>query len=178
MNSSTPKAKISVKEITLFAMLVSLMYCGDVFLDALPNIHLVGVLTVVYTIAFRKKALIPIYLYVLLLMITNGFSIWTLPYLYIWTILWGIVMLLPKKMPIWFQWAVYPAVCALHGLSFGTLYAPAHAIFFGLNFEGMLAWIIAGLSFDITHAVGNLAGGLLIVPLKTFLIKLCKKARI
>lgn len=178
MSSSTQKAKISAKEIAVFAMLGALMFCGDVLLEALPNIHLVGVLTVVYTLVFRKKALIPIYLYVLLTIVLNGFNGWTMPYLYIWTILWGLVMLLPKRMPIWLQWIVYPSVCSLHGLGFGVLYAPAHAIMFGTNFEATVAWIASGFYFDVVHAIGNLAGGLLIIPLKNFLIKLCKKAKI
>lgn len=178
MNSSIPKAKLTVKEITLFAMLGAIMYCGDIFMEALPNIHLVGVLTVVYTLVFRKKALIPIYLYVFLTLLTSGFGMWSLPYLYIWLILWAMAIILPKNMPLWLKWIVYPFVCMLHGLSFGTLYAPAHALMFGLNFEGMLAWIISGLSFDLLHTVGNFAGGLLIVPLTRFLTVLCKKAKI
>jgi energy-coupling factor transport system substrate-specific component len=66
-------------------------------------------------------------------------------------------------------------LCALHGLSFGTLYAPAHALMFGLSFQGMIAWIIAGLPFDLIHAAGNLAAGTMIVPLAALLKRLDKK---
>ena len=31
--------------------------------------------------------------------ITMGFGVWWVPYLYVWTVLWGMTMLLPKKMP-------------------------------------------------------------------------------
>lgn len=178
MNLFTPKAKLTVKEITLFAMLGAIMFCGDIFMEMLPNIHLVGVLTVVYTIVFRKKALIPMYLYVLLILLTSGFGMWSLPYLYVWLILWAIVMILPKNMPLWLQWCVYPFVCMLHGLSFGILYAPAQALMLGLNFEATVAWIVSGLGFDILHAVGNFAGGLLIIPLATLLKMLKKQAKI
>ena len=178
MNLSTQKVKFSIKEITVFALLGALMYLGDILMEALPNIHLVGVLTVVYTVVFRKKALVPIYIYVFITLLTNGFGVWSLPYLYIWTILWALTMLLPKKMPKWLQWIVYPFVCALHGIFFGVLYAPAHAIIMGLDFDGMLTWIFAGLTFDILHAIGNLAGGLMIVPLKDFLLKLKKQANV
>ena len=178
MSLSTQKAKISVKEITVFALLGALMYMGDILMEALPNIHLVGVLTVVYTLVFRKKALIPIYIYVFITLLTNGFGMWSLPYLYLWTVLWGIVMILPPQMPKWLQWIAYPLVCALHGIFFGTLYAPAHALMMGFDFKGMITWILAGLTFDFIHAVGNLAGGMLIVPLKDFLLKLKKQAKI
>lgn len=159
----------------LFAMLAAIMFCSKVVMEFLPNIHLLGVLTMVYTIVFRSKALIPIYGYVLLNGLYAGFSIWWVPYLYIWTILWGITMLLPKAMPKGVKAVVYPVVCALHGLAFGVLYAPAQAIMFGLNREQTLAWILSGVGFDLIHAIGNLAVGLLILPLSEVLTKLTRR---
>lgn len=156
----------------IFAMLAAIMFCSKLVMEALPNIHLLGMLTMVYTICFRKKALIPIYLYVLLNGVYAGFSMWWVPYLYIWTLLWGATMLLPRRMPRAVKCVVYPAVCALHGLLFGVLYAPAQALLFGLSFEGTLAWIAAGLPFDVIHGVGNLCVGLLIVPLSELLSRL------
>ena len=74
-------------------------------------------------------------------------------------------MLLPKKMPNKIQPVVYMAVCAAHGFLFGTLYAPAQAILYGLNFKGMIAWIIAGLPFDCIHGISNFCCGMLIMPI-------------
>ncbi len=144
-------------------------------MEALPNIHLLGTLTMTYTIAFRKKALIPIYVYVFINGLYAGFSMWWVPYTYIWTILWGITMLLPQKMPKSVKCVLYPIVCAMHGFAFGILYAPAQAVMFHLNFKQMLAWIAAGFPFDITHGIGNLIVGILIVPLSELLVKLTKK---
>ncbi|MGN1161812.1 MAG: hypothetical protein ACI4SX_06160, partial [Candidatus Fimenecus sp.] len=93
-----------------------------------------------------------------------------------WAVLWGVTMLLPKNMSKKIAVPVYAIVCALHGLLFGTLYAPAQAIMFGLNFKGMITWIIAGLPYDAIHAAGNLAAGLLIVPLSDALKMFQKKA--
>ena len=104
-----------------------------------------------------------------------GFSVWWIPYLYIWTILWAVVMILPKKMPKWLCYVVYPALCALHGLAFGILYAPAQAIMFKMSFEQAVAWVMAGVPFDIMHCIGNFAAGLLIVPLSDVLKKLVNK---
>jgi len=36
---------------------------------------------------------------------------------------------------------------------------------FGLDFQGMIAWIIAGIPFDITHGISNFFCGMLIVPI-------------
>ncbi len=162
-------------ELCIFAMLASLMFCSKVVMEALPNIHLLGMLTMVYTLVFRARALIPIYLYVFLNGIYGGFNAWWLPYLYIWTILWGITMLLPKSMPPQVGAVVYPVVCALHGLAFGVLYAPGQAQMYGLNPEQTLAWIVAGFPYDIAHMIGNFVAGLLILPLYRVLSKLVKR---
>ncbi len=145
-------------------MLGTLMYASKMLMELAPNIHLLGVFTIAFTVVYRKKALYPIYIYVLLNGIFSGFSAWWLPYLYIWTILWGAVMLLPKHMPKKIRPVVYMAVCAAHGFLFGTLYAPVQAILFGLNMQGTLAWIAAGLPFDFIHGVSNFFCGILIMP--------------
>jgi len=162
----------------VFAMLGTLMFCSKLVMQVLPNIHLVGMLVMVYTVVFRAKALIPIYLYILLEGIFGGFSPWWVPYLYVWTVLWGITMLLPRHMPKPVAAIVYPAVCCLHGLSFGILYAPAQALMYGLDLRGMLTWIAMGFSFDVTHAISNLCMGVLILPLSQLLKKLCRQTNI
>lgn len=163
---------MSVLELVVFAMLGTMMFCSKVLMEILPNIHLLGMFTMVFTLVFRKKALIPIYIYVLLNGLYAGFNVWWMPYLYIWTILWAVTMLLPKKMPKKVARIVYPIVCCLHGLAFGTLYAPAQALLFGMDLKQTVAWIIAGLPFDVVQGVGNLFAGLLILPLTDLLKKL------
>ena len=170
----TMKGKLTVREMALFGMLGALMFASKMLMEVLPNIHLLGMLTMLYTLVFRKKALIPLYLYILINGVYAGFSVWWLPYLYVWTVLWGVTMLLPKKMPRAVMCVVYPVVCCLHGLLFGVLYAPAQALLFGMNFQQTLAWIAAGFPFDVTHGISNLVMGLLIVPLRELLLKLLK----
>lgn len=163
--------KINIKETAVFGILIALMYSSKVILDALPNIHLIGVLIVAATAVFRKKALFVIYGFVLLTGLLSGFATWWIPYLYIWTVLWGMVMLIPKKTPEKFLPIVYMAVCSLHGFLYGVLYAPSQALIFGLDFNGMLTWILAGLPFDIIHGISNFICGLLIFPI----IKILKR---
>ena len=156
-------------------MLGTIMFCSKIVMEALPNIHLLGMLTIAYTVVFRTKALIPIYIYVMLNGIFAGFDVWWIPYLYIWAILWALTMLLPKKMPRWLAMIVYPLLCALHGLFFGALYAPVQALIYGFSFEQTLTWIAAGLPFDIVHCVGNIIVGVLIFPFSELLSKLYYK---
>ena len=156
----------------VFAMLGTLMFLSKILMEVLPNIHLLGMFTMIFTIVYRKKALIPLYIYVLINGLYGGFTMWWVPYLYVWTILWGITMLLPKNMPKKIACIVYPVVCGLHGIAFGALYAPAQALMFGFDFKQTIAWIIAGLPFDALHGVGNLLAGMLILPLSELLKKI------
>lgn len=163
--------KPTVKETVIFGMLGALMYASKFLMESFPNIHLLGVFVIAITVVYRKKALYPIYIYVFLNGLFAGFNMWWVPYLYIWTILWGATMLLPKNMPTKIKPIVYMILCALHGFLFGILYAPAQAIMFGLNFEGTLAWIAAGLPFDMIHGISNFFCGLLIMPIIAVLKK-------
>ncbi|MGN0453453.1 MAG: hypothetical protein ACI4GZ_06630 [Ruminococcus sp.] len=160
-------------EMALFAMFGAMMFASKVAMEFLPNVHLLGMFIMVFTLVFRVKALIPIYIYVFLNGILAGFAAWWVPYLYIWAVLWAVTMLLPGKMPDKAKMVVYPLVCALFGLSFGTLYAPAQAVMFGLSFKQTVAWIVAGLPYDAIHAVSNLIVGILVFPLSKLLSKLC-----
>ncbi len=163
--------KLTVKETVIFGMLGAILYAVKAIMEAAPNIHLVGTLIVAYTVMYRKKALYPIYIYVLLCGLFGGFNLWWLPYLYVWTVLWGAVMLLPKNMPDKLAVIVYAIVCSLYGFLFGVIYAPAQALIFGLDFKGTVAWIASGLTFDMIHGVSNFCCGLLILPI----IKLLKR---
>lgn len=165
-----------ILEACIFAMLGTLMFSSKIIMEVLPNIHLLGMLTMVYTVVFRVKALIPIYIYVLINGVYCGFDLWWFPYLYVWTVLWAITMLLPKKMPPKVAAIVYPIICSLHGFAFGILYAPGQALIWGLNLTQTLAWIASGLSFDIIHGISNIFTGMLVLPLSEVLKKLLKRS--
>lgn len=167
--------KLNVKELAVFSMLGAVMYASKVLMDMLPNIHLIGVFIIALTVVYRKKALYPIYIFVLITGLFGGFNVWWVPYLYIWTILWAVTMILPRNMPKAVATVVYAVICSLHGFLYGILYAPAQALFFGLDFKGTISWIISGIPFDAIHGVSNLLCGLLIVPLISVL-KMAERA--
>ena len=178
MSGPSKKRGLTVLELVLFAMLGMIMFVSKIVMEFLPNIHLLGMLTMVYTLTFRTKALIPIYVYVLVNGLFAGFAPWWVPYLYIWTVLWGVTMLLPKQMPKKVACVVYSLVCGLHGLAFGILYAPAQALMYGLSWDATVAWVVAGwLWADPVMAIGNTLAGLLIVPMVELLRKLMRMQR-
>ena len=115
-NKKLKKAGLTIFEMVLFAMLGTLMFSSKMLMEFLPNIHLLGMFIVTFTVVFRFKALVPIYIYVFLNGVYAGFNMWWVPYLYVWTVLWGVTMLLPENMSKTAKMIVYPVVCALHGL--------------------------------------------------------------
>lgn len=157
--------KLKAKDIAVFGMLGALMYASKAAMEFLPNIHLIGVFTIALTVVYRRKALYPIFIFVLTTGFFAGFATWWIPYLYIWAVLWAATMLLPRRMPPLLAPIVYMMLCGLHGALYGTLYAPVQALLYGMSFETTLAWIAAGLPFDIIHGIGNAACGLLICPI-------------
>lgn len=167
--------KLTVKEITVFGMLGALMFASKLVLDVLPNIHLLGMFTISFTVIYRKKALYPIYTYVLTLGIFSGFATWWIPHLYVWTVLWAAAMLLPQNLSPKTAPIVYMLLCAAHGFLYGVLYAPSQALLFGLDLHGTLAWIAAGLPFDIIHGVSNFFCASLVIPV-TKAIRLAERA--
>ena len=156
--------KLKIKEIAIFGVLGAIIFVSKLVMEAFPNIHIIGMLIVAITVVFRVKALYPIYVFVFLNGLFYGFALWWIPYLYVWTVLWVFVMLIPKKTPRKALPIIYMSVAALHGILFGILYAPSQAILFGLNFKSMIAWIVAGLPFDLIHGISNFICGVLICP--------------
>lgn len=168
--------KIRIREIAVFGMLGAVMFVSKIIMEGIPNVHLLGTFVVAFTLTYRAKALFPIYAYVFVNGLWEGFSPFGwLPEIYLWLILWGAVMLLPKNMPAKIAPVVYMTVSALHGLLFGVFYAPVYALFTNMGWDRVWLWVLAGLPFDVIHAIGNFALGALILPIVMLLRKLDKK---
>lgn len=167
------KKNTKLRDSIAFAMIACVMFCSRVLMQALPNIHLVGILIVAVTAVYGKRALIPIYLYVFIEGVYSGFALWWIPYVYVWAVLWAMVMLVPRNLADKYAAVAYTAVCALHGLFFGVLYAPGQALLYGFSFEQTVAWVASGFTFDVLHFFGNLVAGLLIMPL----VKIMRRLR-
>lgn len=142
---------MKVKELTEMALLGALLYVGQVALAFLPNIEVVSVLVLVYTLTFGRRALFPIYVFVFLEGITYGFGLWWVMYLYVWLVLYGIVRLLRSNTSA----VIWAVVSAFYGLSFGALCTIPYLITGGPAMA-FASWT-SGLLFDIFHGIGNFA---------------------
>ena len=162
-------------EAAIFGMFGAMMFATKYLMEILPNIHLLAMFIGTLTVVYRWRALIPLYIYVLLDGLFHGFSPWWIAYLYIFLPLFFAFMLLPRRMPDFCKAILYPTACALHGLIFGLLYLPVWAPLYGLDsWEKMIAWVGTGAVFDITHAISNAIFGCLILPLSRLLMRLEK----
>ncbi len=174
MNSKS-KSKISVYDIVLFPLFAAIMFASDILLDIAINVHLIAMLITAFTVVYRFKALIPIYIYILLNGLYYGFSGWLFGYLYVWAVLWAAVMLLPKNMKSRNAVIVYAAVAGLHGLLFGTMLAPINTLMMDFNLKQTIAWIASGIPADLIHCISNIiVTSMLCLPI----INVLKKAEI
>lgn len=174
-------ARIAAKiaYITLGAMLGAMLFSSQVAMAGLPNIEIVSLLILVWTRVYRTGALPGIAVFVALEGIVYGFGIWWISYLYIWFILWGIVMLIPRRrseQPLTGKRLVlvslgWASLCGAYGFAFGAL--TAIPWFFRGGPSAALAYWLSGIPFDVSHAIGNFVSALLLaVPLIELLTKL------
>ena len=68
--------KLTIKEMAVFGMLGALMYASKMLMELFPNIHLLGTFIIALTLVYRKKALYPIYTFVLITGLFGGFATW------------------------------------------------------------------------------------------------------
>ena len=149
--------KPTARDIAVLSLCAALMFALKMALFWLPNIHFGATLIIIYTLVFRHKVLYIIYLYVLLEVAVFGFNpLWTIGYLYVWTILAGLAWLL-RGMKSTIGWAV---LAGIFGLSFGALMAPPFLLIsFGPArfFQTFVPYWVSGIPFDIAHCAGNFA---------------------
>ena len=144
-----PRQRLSTRELVVMAVLTGLLLAVQVALAALPNIELVSLLIVLYTRRFRLKTLLIIYAFAVLEGLVYGFGMWFINYLYVWTVLWGLTMLL-IDMRGTLGWV---ALLGGFGLGFGALCSLPYLVIGG--FPTMATYFLSGIPFDLLHALGN-----------------------
>lgn len=139
-----------VRKITRIALLSAILYVSKVALEFLPNVELVSLLTVLYTLVFGKEAFLIVTVFNLFELIQWGFGTWWVSYLYVWPLLVLITLLL--KRVIKEEFLIWSVVSGLFGLIFGSLFA---IVYLPVNPAYALAYWISGLPWDVWHGVCN-----------------------
>ena len=150
MSLPTPSAKLSVRELCILAFFAALMFSVKTALASIPNVNLNALLIILAAMYFGWRALYAVGVYILLEGLIFGFSIWWFSYLYIWPLLVVLVMLLRENAsPL--LWAILAGV---YGLLFGPLMYIGYFAVLG-GWRGYAAMWIAGIPYDLIHAVSN-----------------------
>ena len=143
------KSVISVKDIALIGMMTATIEVAKDTLAFLPNVELVTLLIVLYTLFFGKRIFFAIPVFVFLQGLLYGFGIWWFMYLYVWPLLALLTFLFRSQTSLLF----WSAFCGLYGLFFGALCSLPYIILSGP--AAALAWWVAGIPFDIIHGISN-----------------------
>lgn len=161
------KPVCSAREIAVLGLLSALLFGAKMVMAPLPNIEPVSLLILVYVSVLGLRALIPVYVYVLLEILTWGFGYWSACYLYVWAVL-ALTAWLLRKMDSPVGWAI---LSGAFGLSFGALCALSYWVAGGWAFA--LSWWVSGIPFDLLHGAGNFAMALVLFrPCRKILLRL------
>lgn len=139
-----------VRKITRIALLSAVLYVAKMALEFLPNMELISLLVILFTLVYGKEVFLIIAVFNLFEFIQWGFGTWWVSYLYVWPLL-GIITLLLKNL-IKEEFLVWSIVSGIFGLIFGSLFA---LVYIPIDGAYALSYWISGLPWDVWHAVWN-----------------------
>ncbi|MCR4595217.1 MAG: hypothetical protein K5673_00395 [Lachnospiraceae bacterium] len=155
------KKIFSVLDIATIGVMAALLEVVKVALQAVPNVELVTLFIIVFTLYLGPKSLIAVWGFVGMECAVYGLGLWTVMYVYVWPILVLITCLLGKHRSS--QWP-FVVLASMFGLFFGAMCSIPY--FFMGGYATALAWWVAGIPFDILHGVTNFIGAaVLFTPL-------------
>ena len=158
-------------DIAVMGMLLAVLFIAKHLLDFIPNVELVSLLLIIYTIHYGKRTFLIAVAFAGLECLVWGVTIWSVMYFYVWPILVGLVLLVKDKAGE--SVLAYSILSGLFGLSFGALCALPYIYLSG--FAAAVSWWMAGLTFDLIHCAGNFAVCLVLFkPLNQLFYKLEK----
>ena len=167
MLSAAHPPLLKVREMTVLALFSALMIALQVAMASLPNIELVTLLIILCTLHFGYKSIFSVAVFVLVEGLIYGVSMWWINYLYVWPLLVLIVLPLRKQSSV-LLWTV---LAGMYGLLFGTLCSIPYFITGG--FAAGIAYIIAGIPYDLAHCLGNVVSVLVLFAPLDKLMKRC-----
>ena len=164
--------KLTIREITLFAVLGAMTFALQVAMAPLPNIEPVSLLVMAFAVVFGWKCLYPVYVFVVMEILFYGISTWNIYYLYVWTVL-ALAAIAMRKATHPLAWALLSGV---YGLFFGALCGIVDVFIGGFAYAAS-KWV-SGIPFDLLHCGGNFGIALILFnPLRNLLEKLYGRMR-
>lgn len=163
--------RLNARRLALLGILTAVLLGGQVALAALPNVEIVSLLVILYSLLLGRQVFLIIYAFVLLEGCLYGFGLWWVSYLYVWTLLAIIVLALRRTEAPALFWAI---LSGFFGLAFGALCALPYLVTGGI--AAAISYWLAGLGFDLIHCAGNFLVCLLLFrPLYRLLSRLLRR---
>ncbi len=162
--------KPGARDIALTGVMIATIEAAKLALSFLPNVELVTLLVILYTLTFGRKIAYVIAAFLLLEGCLYGFGLWWIMYAYIWPLVAGFAWIFRGRQSVWF-WSIFSGAC---GLFFGALCSVPYLFIGGT--KAMFAWWVAGIPYDLIHCVSNtVLCFVLFTPLKAVLSNLEEK---
>lgn len=139
-----------IRKITRIALLSAILYVSKVALEFLPNVELVTLFTILFTLVFGAEAFLIVTVFNMFEFIQWGFGVWWVSYLYVWPLLCLMTLMLKKLVKE--EFLVWSVVSGVFGILFGALFAIAYL---PVNPGYALTYWIAGLPWDVWHGIWN-----------------------
>ncbi len=158
---------MTTKKIALLGMLIALCVVGRIAFSSVPNVQ--PVTAIIIICAFWMGPLAGVILAVGTTFATNlvlGTGMWTFTQIFAWSViglLSGAIGIWLKKIPV-FILSLYAGLC---GLFFGLVFSIQNMVIGGFPF---LPYYLAGLPFDINHAIGNVVFFIVLYPILSRLL--------
>ncbi|SFK02282.1 hypothetical protein SAMN04488569_100657 [Marinilactibacillus piezotolerans] len=172
-----PKA-FSVYHMTVLALMIAVTQTSRLLFSFIPNVQPLTVILILLTISFGTvDALIVGLGSIFLSNLTLGMGPWTLAQI----LSFSVIILLSKLLALsinkvrrpMFIWLIFSGAT---GILYGMIISIVQAPFYGMTIPSLLGYWLAGLWFDMYHAVGNIVFFLLLYPtLVPLLNKINKK---
>ena len=138
------------KKIVLDSLLVALLLAGKEIMAFLPNIEIVTLFLIIFSISMDlKDALLIAICFATIENLLYGFGLYSISYYFVWLFIVFISYLLKNYLDDEYK-------AAFLALAFGLLFdLPFSIPFFTLGFNTGIAYLMNGLLFSLVHAVGN-----------------------
>ncbi len=143
------KTSTHIKDLAIMGAMVAIIEVAKLQLAFIPNVELVSLLIILFTLYLGKKIYFVLAAFVLIEGVLYGFGTWWFMYLYTWPLLATLTLLLRKQKSVW----TFSFLSGLFGLLFGALCSITY--FFISGWAGGFSYFIAGIPYDLIHGASN-----------------------
>ncbi len=140
----------SAKDLAYLGISLALLEASKLALDMLPNVEVVTLLFIVYTIFYGRKTILIAVGFTVIECFLKGFNVWSIMYLYIWPLLIILVSVANRHKV---GYVFYCILSGFFGLFFG-LFCSIPYLFIG-GWTMAVTWWISGIPYDVIHCVSN-----------------------